>query len=92
MKQDRPAELVDIARRLAAENPDFQAVLGPGEGDRATHSLMRQLRERVCKHFGVDYSEKKICGETSLAVDFYFPEEEAGCCLSSAYQAPPQDA
>ena len=25
--------------------------------------------------FGADYSEQKVCGETSFAVDFYFPEE-----------------
>jgi len=25
--------------------------------------------------FGEDFSEKKVCGKSSLAVDFYFPEE-----------------
>lgn len=76
MTADRPALLVDIARRLAAENPDFQAVLGPGAGDRSTHRFMTKLRERAAKQFGCDYSERRICGENSLAVDFYFPEEE----------------
>ena len=65
-----------MAVELAVRNPDFQAVLGPGDGDRATHSFMRCLRDLANARFGDDFSEKKICGQTSLAVDFYFPNEE----------------
>jgi len=74
---DRPSTLLDLARKIAAANPNFHNVLGPGAGDRATNQFMRQLREEATSSFGKDYSEKKICGETSLAVDFYFPDEGA---------------
>lgn len=76
MSQDRPAKLIELAQALAAENPAFQVVLGPGAGDRATGEFMRKLREHASAQFINDYSEKKICGENSLAVDFYFPEEQ----------------
>lgn len=36
---------------------------------------MKTLRSRAFELFGRDFSECKICGETSFAVDFYFPEE-----------------
>lgn len=77
MDNDRPARLLALARAIATASPDFQAVLGPGDGDRATHAFMRQLRERAAEAFGADYSERRVCGETSLAVDFYFPDEGA---------------
>lgn len=38
---------------------------------------MRALRDRAVQIFGADFSECKICGETSFAVDFYFPDEAA---------------
>lgn len=71
----RAAALLATARELASANPDFQAVLGPGIGNRATNAFLRQLQERARATFGADYSERKICGKTSLAVDFFFPEE-----------------
>lgn len=73
---DKPAVLLEMARSIASENPAFQAVLGPGAGDRNTHAFMRRLREAALQVFGSDYSEKKICGKTDLAVDFYFPHEK----------------
>ena len=76
MSQDRPAKLIELAQDLAAMNPEFQAVLGPGVGDKATGEFMRGLRERASVHFGNDYSEKQICGQNALSVDFYFPEEQ----------------
>ena len=72
---DRPTRLLEIARNIADANPLFQAVLGPGDGDRATHRFMDQLRAESIRAFGKDYSEQKICGETAFAADFYFPEE-----------------
>ena len=75
MDQDRPSKLLDLARAIAASTPDFQAVRGAGDGDRATHAFMRELRVQAKGAFGVDLSEKEMCGETSFAVDFYFPEE-----------------
>lgn len=75
MSTDRPTILLGLAREIAGASGNFQAVLGPGEGDKATNAFMRQLRERAIEAFGKDYSEQKVCGNTSLAVDFYFPDE-----------------
>src|SRR5258708_21221186 len=72
---DRPTKLLALAREIASASPKFHAVLWPGVGDRATHALMRQLRERAVDAFGKDCSEWKVCDEASLAVDFYFSEE-----------------
>jgi hypothetical protein len=72
--QDRPEQLLELARSIAAATPDFQAVRGPGDGDLATHAFMRELRERAAAAFGLDCAEQKICGSTSFAADFYFPE------------------
>ena len=76
MSTDRPTLLIEMARGIAAQNPTFQDVLGPGAGDHHTSAFIKRLRDLALGTFGSDYSEKKICGETSLAVDFYFPEEE----------------
>ena len=77
MIQDRPTELLAFARAIAAANPDFQTVRGPGDGDRATHAFMRELRNQATAAFGHDYAEKRICGNTAFAADFYFPDEAA---------------
>ena len=75
MIHDRPTRLLTLARAIADGNPDFQAVRGPGDGDRATHTFMRELREQANATFGHDYAEQRICGETAFAADFYFPDE-----------------
>lgn len=75
MHVDRPTKLLSLAREIASANPAFQAVRGPGEGDHATRDFMRSLRECAIRDFGEDYSERKLCGDTSFAADFYFPEE-----------------
>ena len=75
MKADKTLGLLTLARELAIADPKFHSVLGPGEGDRRTQKFMRELRKRASSAFGEDYAERKVCGETSLAVDFYFPEE-----------------
>lgn len=75
MSVDKPVTLLRLAREIASANGNFQVVLGPGEGDKATNAFMHQLRESAIKVFGKDYSEQKIGGDTSSAVDFYFPEE-----------------
>lgn len=72
---DRPERLLALARTLALDDPDFQSVRGPGEGDRATHTFMRRLREAALTVFAHDHSEQRLCGDTSFAVDFYFPDE-----------------
>lgn len=75
MNQDRAVRLLEIARSIASAQADFQAVRGPGAGDRATRAFMRQLQERACAAFDTDCAEQKICGQTAFAADFYFPEE-----------------
>ena len=75
MVSHRPTELLSVAREIAATIPDFQTVRGPGAGDHATQAFMRLLRDRAAIRFDQDLSEKKLCGQTALAVDFYFPEE-----------------
>lgn len=72
---DKAARLLVLARKIASADPGFHTVLGPGIGDRATRDFMRKLQGRAMASFGKDYSEQKICGETSLAVDFYFSED-----------------
>ena len=72
---DRPTHLLELARGIARGIVDFQTVRGPGDGDRATHAFMRELRQQATAAFRHDYAEQKICGETAFAADFYFPEE-----------------
>jgi len=75
MKQDRPGELLNLAREVARGIEGFQVAKGPGEGDIATNAFMKELRSRALTAFGQDFSEKKICGSNAFAVDFYFPDE-----------------
>ncbi len=67
--------IVQIAKEVAAQTPDFHKVKGPGTGDKANHSFMAELRKRVKDALGDDYAEKKISGEIKSAVDFYIPSE-----------------
>ena len=76
MKSDRAVQLLRIANEISNQSRDFQAVKGPGDGNRATNAFLAKLRERAISTFGEDFSEKGICGDTSQAVDFYFPSEE----------------
>jgi len=76
MSSHKAELLLVLAREIAAANPGFQAVLGPGAGDRATGEFMRNLRARAKEALGHDYSEQRVCGDTAFAVDFYFPDEE----------------
>lgn len=75
MTLDRPAQLLAAAREIVERIPDFQAVRGPGIGDHSTAAFMKTLRARAVQLFGRDFSECKLCGRTSFAVDFYFPGE-----------------
>lgn len=75
MKYDRAVQLLQIAKEISNESRDFQVVKGPGAGNRATNAFLAKLRERAISAFGEDFSEQKICGDTSHAVDFYFPSE-----------------
>ena len=75
MAIDKPKILLALARKISAENPEFQTVLGPGDGNRATSDFLKRLQNLSRETFGDDFSEKKICGDTAQAVDFYFPDE-----------------
>lgn len=77
MRLSKTRRLLKFATDLAGSSKNFQAVRGPGDGDRATHAFMRRLRELAIGAFGQDYSEKRICGQNSLAVDFYIEDERA---------------
>jgi hypothetical protein len=72
---DNATTLVEIAREIAQNTPDSQVSKGAGDGDRATLAFMRLLRERATSEFGSDFSERKLCGDTGFAADFYFPDE-----------------
>ncbi|HWT00334.1 MAG TPA: hypothetical protein VN256_08810 [Pyrinomonadaceae bacterium] len=72
-KADR---LYSLAQSLAGARPNFFEIKGPSVGDRDTAAFMKELRALAASAFGADYSEKKICGENKLCVDFYFPDEE----------------
>lgn len=68
-------QLVQLAQKITDENVSFFEVAGPGAGDRRTIAFMRELRHRANDAFKRDYSERKICGDNNLAVDFFIPEE-----------------
>jgi hypothetical protein len=73
----RKAETLNLlAQQLVREQPYFFEIKGPGLGDNDTAVFMKQLRSRALRRFKIDYSEEKICGQNSLCVDFYFPDEE----------------
>ena len=69
-------QILSLARQLASETLEFHAVKGPGVGDRASNTFMKELRSRALCALGRDYSEKQICGDIKSAVDFYIPEEK----------------
>ncbi|HSS21239.1 MAG TPA: hypothetical protein VLL54_14290 [Pyrinomonadaceae bacterium] len=68
--------LFSLAQTLANEQRTFFEVKGPGIGDNDTADFMKELRSRALSLFKNDYSEKKVCGENNLCVDFYFDGEE----------------
>ena len=73
--EDRIQVLVRLAREIALEIPDFQTPKGAGEGDKATARFLKELRKRVFDAFDCECWEKRICGPTAYAVDFYLEAE-----------------
>jgi hypothetical protein len=69
------SRLLELARKLATADAEFHIALGAGAGDHRTNKFMRELRKVAAAEFGEDFSERKICGDTAQAVDFYFPSE-----------------
>ena len=67
--------LFKLANQLALSTSGFFETKGPGRGNHSTNDFINVLGNRARTEFGEDFSEKNICGDNSLAVDFYFPEE-----------------
>ena len=67
--------LYKIANDLAVNTDGFFEPKGPGIGNLSTNDYIKSLGMLANSEFGEDFSEKNICGENSLAVDFYFPDE-----------------
>lgn len=67
--------LYEIAKDQSEKTYGFLDIKGPGIGNHATNQFITALRGQAIDEFGVDYSERNICGPNSLAVDFYFPDE-----------------
>jgi hypothetical protein len=68
-------KLQDLAQGIADNTPRFFEIKGYGLGDKATIEFMKELRSQAIIIFQEDFSEKKICGDNNLSVDFYFPSE-----------------
>lgn len=49
---------------------------------------MRELRLHAAIHFGEDVSEQRLCGDNSLAVDFYFKAEATIVEIALGVQKP----
>jgi len=69
--------IVETAYCIASKTENFQEVKGAGIGNYATNEFMAELRRNLIEVFGTDFSEKKISGKNSFAVDFYIPEEKS---------------
>lgn len=68
-------QFISIAQQVADQRPGFFETKGPGKGDKDTNSFMAELRHQAQRAFGKDFSEQMICGESNLAVDFFFSDE-----------------
>jgi hypothetical protein len=66
--------LLSIAQRVANRQPGF-FVVRDGHGMEATIAYMRDLRSALAAETGRDYSERRICGENNLTVDFFIEPE-----------------
>ncbi len=69
--------IIETAIKIASETENFQEIKGAGKGNYATNSYMAILRKKITEIFKTDYSERKISGENSFAVDFFIPEEKS---------------
>ncbi|CAG1001122.1 MAG: hypothetical protein IAE83_21615 [Anaerolinea sp.] len=67
--------LREIIQSVADERPDFFKIKGEGAGNLDTNNFIAEVRQRAKRVFGKDFSERRICGETASAVDFYFEDE-----------------
>jgi hypothetical protein len=77
MPESKLDTVVRLAQELGSKRPDFFAILGPGKGDRATVEFVRELRTAAKRALGCDYAEHGILGASAVAVDYWFPDEQA---------------
>ena len=70
-------KIISLAQDIADERANFFEKKGAGKGDRDTNSFMAELRSRAKHTFGGDFSEKQICGDNNLCVDFFIPDENS---------------
>jgi hypothetical protein len=80
--------LLLVAQQITEETPEFFIALGQGKGNIRSNLFMAELRKRARSIFGTDYSECKLCGDTNLAIDFYFPDEETAVEIAGMLGAP----
>jgi hypothetical protein len=74
---DDVTRFIDIARRLARARPDFLDIKGPGHGNLATTTFMRELQREVASALPGVKAEQRICGKNNFAFDFYLPDQAA---------------
>lgn len=67
--------LREIIQHVANERPVFFDIKGEGTGNLDTNSFIAEVRQRAKSVFEKDFSERRICGKTGSAVDFYFEDE-----------------
>jgi len=70
-------KILALAQTIADERPNFFEKKGAGKGDKDTNSFMAELRLRAQQALGEDFSEKQICGNNNLCVDFFIPDEKS---------------
>ena len=77
-----------IAQAIVEDTPDFFAAIGQGAGNLRSNAFMEKLRGQAKAALGRDYSEAKLCGDTKLAFDFFFPEEKTVVEIAGMLSAP----
>ena len=73
-------QLLDLARELTADHPDFFTAKGPAAGGRATSAFMNDLRRaRRRRVWGLTHAEKEICGTNGFRVRLLLPVGGNNC-------------
>src|SRR5258708_361459 len=80
--------LLLIAQAIAEKTPGFFTAIGAGKGNLRSNAFMNEMRSGAKQAFGQDYSEKKLCGDNNLAIDFYFPDEGTAVEVAGMLGAP----
>jgi hypothetical protein len=80
--------LLLIAQTIAEKTPGFFTAIGAGKGNLRSNAFMKEMRSRAKHAFGQDCSERKLCGDNNLAIDFYFPDEATAVEVAGMLGAP----